>query len=429
MRRLAAALGWGVVEKIRGLTPPYHPPRSGGCATALQSFASSTRAPDKRFAADAGLPHAVSDVAPLSPGFGWFAWRVTMGDQGLDEAMRSMAIAAARITAMGLAIGFVAGDGPALARRLPELPPPIGQVLGQLGINTDAGVSGLFGNWHAAFRPPVKNPELVEVMEQARTGDVVLPLDHPLFAPETAEVGHWHSQFFVSTYGTALFLSAPFDPERIPVVLVPGINGSARDFAQLVQHVDRSRYQALYFVYPSGMALGGASRQLGTRLREFVGRHPVDRFAVIAHSMGGLVAAGVLEQVDVADALPGWRTLIAISSPFAGVETAEYAERLPQHPPAWDDLAGRSAFLTKLYATRFPRTLDFYLFFGARSSRRLLSTLGNNDGVLTLEAVVGSPMSESARDVFGFYEDHMSILAAPLVFRRLDQILAAELGG
>jgi len=330
---------------------------------------------------------------------------------------------------MAVAIGLLVGGGRAAAQHLPALPPRVGQVLGQLGINTDVGPSALLGDWQAAFRVPVKSPELVEVMERARTGDVVLPLDHALFAPETAEVGHWHSEFFLANYGTALILSAPFSADRVPLVLVPGINGSARDFAELVRHVDRSRYQPLYFVYPSGMALAGAARQLGMRLKELVGRHPVDRFAVIAHSMGGLVAAGVVDEVDVADALPSWRALIAISSPFAGVETAQYAERLPQHPPAWDDLAGRSAFLTKLQATRFPRTLDFYLFFGARSSRRLLSTLGNNDGVLTLDAVVGSPLSGSARDVFGFYEDHMSILAAPLVFRRLDEILASELGG
>ncbi len=343
--------------------------------------------------------------------------------------MTSTTIAGGRMTALALALATLAAGGRVDARRLPDLPAPVGQVLEQLGINTDVGPSALLGDWQAAFRVPVKNAELVEVMQRARSGDVVLPLDHALFAPETAEVGHWHSDFFLANYGTALILAAPFSADRVPLVLVPGINGSARDFAELVRHIDRSRYQPLYFVYPSGMALAGAARQLGARLRELVGRHAVDRFAVIAHSMGGLVAAAVVDEVDVPEALPGWRTLIAISSPFAGVETAQYAERLPQHPPAWDDLAGRSAFLSKLQATRFPPTLDFYLFFGARSSRRLLSTLGNNDGVLTLEAVVGSPLSGSARDVFGFYEDHMSILAAPLMFRRLDEILASELGG
>jgi len=337
--------------------------------------------------------------------------------------------AAGQIAALLLVVAGPAGDGSSFAQHLPALPPRIGQVLGQLGINTDGAQSALLGDWQAAFRVPVKDPELIEIMDRARTGDVVLPLDHTLFAPETAEVGHWHSDFFLANYGTALILSAPFNADRIPIVLVHGINGTARDFAKLVEHLDRSRYQPVYFVYPSGMALAGAARQLGTRLKEFVGRHAVDRFAVIAHSMGGLVAAGAVDEVDAADALPGWRALIAISSPFAGVETAQYAERLPQHPPAWDDLGGRSAFLTKLHATRFPRTLDFYLFFGARSSRRLMSALGNNDGVLTIDAVVGSPLSGSARDVFGFYEDHMSILAAPLVFRRLDEILAVELGG
>jgi pimeloyl-ACP methyl ester carboxylesterase len=164
-------------------------------------------------------------------------------------------------------------------------------------------------------------------------------------------------------------------------------------------------------------------------MQEFMERHAVDRFAVIGHSMGGVVAKGVLDQLDVGDDLASWRVLIAISSPFAGIQTAQYAERLPRHPPAWDDLAGSSPFLAKVQQTRFPRKLAFYVFFGARSSRPILAALGNNDGVLTLDATVGSPLIGAARDVFGFYEDHVSILAAPLVFRRLEQVLGAELGG
>jgi pimeloyl-ACP methyl ester carboxylesterase len=328
-----------------------------------------------------------------------------------------------------LCVGEPVLDAGAVADDRPQLPGQIADVLARFGVLPPDADGLPFGDWKGALQVPVTDPEIVELMGRARREDVVLPLSHELFGPRTAQIAHWHSDFFLSNYGTALFLAAPFVEGRIPVVLVAGMNGSARDFTDLLAHLDRGRYQVLYFVYPSGMPLPDAARQLGVRLEELTQRHNVERFAVIAHSMGGLVAKGVLDQFDVGRSLASWRLLISISSPFAGIELAQYAERLPSHPPAWDDLAGHSPFLQKVQGTGFPRTLSFYLLFSARSSRGPLAALGNNDGVITVDSMVGTPVSQSARDVFGFYEDHNSILTAPRVFHRLDQILDGELGG
>jgi hypothetical protein len=143
--------------------------------------------------------------------------------------------------------------------------------------------------------------------------------------------------------------------------------------------------------------------------------------------MGGLVVKGVLDRPGTDDVLPSWRTFVSIASPWAGIDAAQHAHRLPRHPASWDDLAPGSAFLGKVHRTPFPRALTFYLFFGARSGSRMMSALGNNDGVLTLASVLDSPVGERARDVFGFYADHVSLLSDPLVFRRLDLVLASEL--
>jgi pimeloyl-ACP methyl ester carboxylesterase len=265
-------------------------------------------------------------------------------------------------------------------------------------------------------------------MERARQADEIVPLTNDLFAPETAAVGLWHSEFFLDNYGTAIVLAAPLSDDRVPVVLVPGIGGSPRDFADLAPHLQRAGFQPVYFVYPSGMALDKAAEQLGKRLRELVERHDVDRLVVIGHSMGGVVAKALLDEIDVEDDLPSWRLFVSISSPFGGVDTAQYADRLPQHPASWDDLAPNSAFLRKVQSTPFPSDLRFYLFFGGRSSNRLMRALGNNDGVLSIDSMCGSPVTALASDVYGFYEDHTSILAAPLVWRRLEGVLNAELG-
>ena len=329
-----------------------------------------------------------------------------------------------------LLIVLVAASRPtgnvALAQPMPRLPGPLQEILEKSGILAHDGSAQWLGKWQSIYQSPVRNSELAALMERARREDEIVPLTHTLFAPEVAATGLWHSAFYLENYGTALVFAAAFDDDRVPVVLVPGIGGSPRDFGDLVPMLQRAGYQPLYFVYPSGMPLGNAARQLGGRLQEFLERHDVDRFVVIGHSMGGVVAKGLLDQVDVTDDLPSWRLFIAIAAPFGGVDMAQYANRLPQHPPAWDDLAPNSGFMHQIRSTRFPPDLHFYLFFGARSSNRLMAALGNNDGVLSIDSVCGSPVTGWARDVFGFYEDHTSILSSPLVLGRVENVLSAE---
>jgi pimeloyl-ACP methyl ester carboxylesterase len=305
------------------------------------------------------------------------------------------------------------------------MPKSVGRLLQRAGI--DAQYDTLIANVHPGFRePPVPDREFVALMKRGRTEDVVVNSAHPLFGQDNIKLGVWQSSFFLQNYGTALFLAAPYEKDRIPVVLVHGINSSPRDFEPLVSHFADSRYQPILFFYPSGMALRDAARQLGTQLQAFVRRHRIHRFAVVGHSMGGLVAKGMLDEFDVTEALPGWSVFISISSPWRGIDLAHNSGQLPRHPPSWEDLPPESAFIRNINRTPFPDDLPFYLFFGARSGPTLFAR-GNNDGVLSVESVVDAPVCKLARDTFGFYEDHNSILAAPLVYQRLQTVLELEL--
>jgi pimeloyl-ACP methyl ester carboxylesterase len=274
---------------------------------------------------------------------------------------------------------------------------------------------------------PEKDAGIAKRMASARREDVVVDDDDAMFSADMIATGLWQAPFFLDTYGTALLLAEPWDDGRIPLILVHGINGSPRNFADMAKHFADSPYQPVAFFYPSGMPLAEASEQLAARLTELVGRHRPDRFGIIGHSMGGLVAKGILNQKVNDAVLPGWRTFVSIASPWAGIDAAQQAHQLPRHPAAWDDLAPESAFINKIQRTPFPDELPFYIFFGARSDSRLMSALGNNDGVLTLASVLDSPLGPRARDVFGFYAEHTELLSDPLVLRRLDVVLATTL--
>jgi pimeloyl-ACP methyl ester carboxylesterase len=271
------------------------------------------------------------------------------------------------------------------------------------------------------------DPHIAARMELARQEDLVAADRDALFEDRHVQLGMWAAPVFLRDYGTALFLTDPYDDRRTPVFLVHGINGSPRDFEPLVSHFRGSRYQPVVFYYPTGMALADASRELGTRMQEFLERHPTDRFAVVGHSLGGLVAKGLLDQFDVARLFPAWKTFVGMSCPWSGVAAAAQAKRLPVRPASWDDLAPTSSFIRRINTTPFPDRLAFYMFFGARGGRSMFSVLGNHDGRLTVDSMMNTPLAQAAEDTFGFYEDHVSILAAPRVFQRLDAVLDHDL--
>jgi pimeloyl-ACP methyl ester carboxylesterase len=313
-------------------------------------------------------------------------------------------------------------------RAAPRLPELFRDALTRMGVAPDgvqAMIDATLGNPQA---PQPTDPRVAARMNLAREQDVVVDDRVDLFDSRHVQLGIWSASDFLRDYGTALLLTAPYDDRRTPVFLVHGINGSPRDFAPVVSRFRGSRYQPVVFYYPTGMPLADASRELGTRMQEFLERHPTNGFAVVGHSMGGLVAKGVLDQFDVARVFPKWKALVGMSCPWSGVAAASQAKRLPVHPASWDDLVPTSPFVQRVNTTPFPPGLAFYMFFGARGGRSMFSVLGNHDGRLTVDSMMDTPLAEAARDTFGFYEDHVSILAAPRVLARLETVLDQELG-
>jgi pimeloyl-ACP methyl ester carboxylesterase len=313
-------------------------------------------------------------------------------------------------------------------RAAPRLPELFRDALTRMGVAPDgvqAMIDATLGNPEA---PQPTDPRVAARMDLAREQDVVVDDRVDLFDSRHVQLGIWRASDFLRDYGTALLLTAPYDDRRTPVFLVHGINGSPRDFAPVVSRFRGSRYQPVVFYYPTGMPLADASRELGTRMQEFLERHPTNGFAVVGHSMGGLVAKGLLDQFDVARLLPAWKAFVGMSCPWSGVAAASQAKRLPVHPASWDDLAPTSTFVHRVNTTPFPPSLAFYMFFGARGGRSMFSVLGNHDGRLTVDSMMDTPLAEAARDTFGFYEDHVSILAAPRVLARLETVLDQELG-
>ena len=117
-----------------------------------------------------------------------------------------------------------------------------------------------------------------------------------------------------------LYMVQPFDPNRIPVLMVHGIWSSPVTWMEMFNDLQsdpevRSKYQFWFYMYPTGQPLTFAAAGLRERLKELRLRcdphgqnEKLDQMVVVGHSMGGLMS--YLMTVDSEDRL--WNAMSTI---------------------------------------------------------------------------------------------------------------------
>ena len=74
------------------------------------------------------------------------------------------------------------------------------------------------------------------------------------------------------------------------MLFVHGISGYPREFAYLIDQLDRRRFQPWFYFYPSGAYLEDVAEHLRQTVIELRAQLGFERLFVVAHSMGGLVS-------------------------------------------------------------------------------------------------------------------------------------------
>lgn len=64
----------------------------------------------------------------------------------------------------------------------------------------------------------------------------IVTLDDPRFSLENGRLGLWEPIQFLRTVGGGVFFLEPFDPEKIPVILVHGLGGYTEDIISLIHN-------------------------------------------------------------------------------------------------------------------------------------------------------------------------------------------------
>ena len=87
------------------------------------------------------------------------------------------------------------------------------------------------------------------VLPPIATGDVV-SLDDPRFERKNGELGLWQPIDFMFEVEAGFYFLEKYDPDKTPVLFVHGAGATPRDFAYLIAHLDRKKFQPWVDVLP-----------------------------------------------------------------------------------------------------------------------------------------------------------------------------------
>jgi pimeloyl-ACP methyl ester carboxylesterase len=257
---------------------------------------------------------------------------------------------------------------------------------------------------------------------------VVTTLSDPRFRAENVRAGMRDPYDFILNVGPGVYFLEKYDPSRIPVLFVHGIDGSPDNFRYLIERLDRQRFQAWVYYYPSGARLGLVADHLAQTVLQIERHYRVTTLVLVAHSMGGLVARGFLLRHEP-DRLH-IPLFISLSTPWSGHSAAQIGLDLsPAAIRSWHDIAPASDYLQSLFYTQaavrrsLPERTQHQLLFSFKKGSGSFGE--SSDQVVTVASELRAEAQDDAAGVYGFDDTHMGILEDPQVSLRVNKLLDA----
>ncbi|MBX3247553.1 MAG: hypothetical protein KF901_10285 [Myxococcales bacterium] len=294
-------------------------------------------------------------------------------------------------------------------------------------VDEDGGLGLDADEWRSPATPWRDEPVELQIEEPTRTPwrqsvlrrpyelGTIADLDDPRFGADSGAFGIFQPLRWSRRFPMGIFFTEPWDPDRVPVLFVYGMGGHPQQLRPWMEQLDRSRYQAWFVHYPTGLPLELVAEWLSRGLDELYARHDFEGLCVVAHSMGGLIARATLGRHEDDSYLRG---LTTVATPFGGVPSAAFGVWWsPATAPAWHDVSPESAFLSRLFERSGPRQAQRDLVFLFQPGR-------TSDGVVHLSSQMRDEAQAESQRVAGFPLGHAEVLESREVWRFVEEGLA-----
>jgi pimeloyl-ACP methyl ester carboxylesterase len=275
----------------------------------------------------------------------------------------------------------------------------------------------------ASFHSRTLTEQMSAVFGQTVAVGELTSLAEDIFRPEMAETGLWRPFDFLVEGNAGIYFLETYDATRIPVLFVHGINDTPARFAYLIDRLDHKRFQAWVYYYPSGLPLATVADQLNQTVIRLQTRYRVQRLAVVAHSMGGLVSRGFIQRHEAAGGGTEIPLFVTLSTPWGGARSAESGvKNAPVVVEVWRDMAPGSDYQQSLFTRPLPTGMRHHMVFTFQ--RKNASFGESDDQSVSVASQLAPPAQRSAVRVYGFDDTHVGVLRNPEVSKLLNELLA-----
>lgn len=234
----------------------------------------------------------------------------------------------------------------------------------------------------------------------------VVSLGDPRFVQENYSMGFWKPfDFLADAEGGLLFLQE-YQQGKIPVIFVHGVLGGPPVWERVINSLDKKYFQPWVLYYPSGIRLDMISDYLTEAVTQIDNKHDFNKFYVVAHSMGGLVARSFVKKYveRSPDNEEKLGLVMTINSPMNGMTAAASGvEYSPIVIPSWRDVEPNSEFLKNLNEWNWPKEIPYHLVISYSEGE-------SSDGVVPLQSQAQLKLQEESTRTYVFNNDHVGTL-------------------
>ena len=272
----------------------------------------------------------------------------------------------------------------------------------------------------ADSRPKLEGVAVDRTPDIATRSGVVATFDDPSFDPANYSLGLWRPIDFLTGPGGGLYMLGDYRPDRVPVIFVHGMGDGPRRWRPAAESLDRTRFQPWVLYYPTGLRLETVSNYFAGAVHELRRRYGFTQFAVVAHSMGGLVTRSFVQRLEAhyPDDARTLRIVLTVNSPQGGMPSATTGvEYSPIVIPSWQDVAAGSEFLKALDTRGWPQDIPYHLVFSYDGDQ-------NGDGTVGLRSQIPPELQTEATRIWGFEGSHAGTLAEPRFLALMNRLLA-----